>query len=64
VERLEQQVVASDAPGRLAEDAAAARLVPAGPAGYLVIAPDGTVTLRGTPAPATDPAAAPSGPGD
>ncbi len=56
VQRLEQQVVAGGSPAEIASAAVAAGLVPAGPAAYLVIAPDGTVTLRGTPAPAEDPA--------
>jgi hypothetical protein len=58
-QRLEQQVVTGASPAEIASAAVAAGLVPAGPAAYLVIAPDGTVTLRGTPQPATDPAAEP-----
>jgi hypothetical protein len=61
VERLEQQVISSDAPGRLADEAADAGLVPAGTPGYVVIGPDGEVTQRGTPQPAPDPAADPDG---
>ncbi len=56
VQRLEQRVVTGAAPAQIASAAVAAGLVPAGPAAYLVIAPDGTVTLRGTPQPALDPA--------
>jgi hypothetical protein len=56
VQRLEQQVVTGAAPAQIASAAVAAGLVPAGPAAYLVIAPDGTVTLRGTPEPTQDPA--------
>jgi hypothetical protein len=56
VQRLEQRVVTGGAPAQIASAAVAAGLVPAGPAAYLVIAPDGTVTLRGTPQPAPDPA--------
>ncbi|MGY1632106.1 hypothetical protein ACI784_10430 [Geodermatophilus sp. SYSU D01186] len=59
VERLEQQVVAGGTSAALAAAATAAGLVPAGPAGYLVIGEDGTVTLRGEAVPAEDPAAAP-----
>jgi hypothetical protein len=57
VQRLEQQVVAGDAPGAIAQAAAEAGLIPAGPAGYLVIGEDGSVTLRGVAQPAGDPAA-------
>jgi cell division protein FtsI (penicillin-binding protein 3) len=57
VQELEQQVVSGGTPAQLASAAAAAGLVPAGAAAYLVIAPDGSATLRGTPEPA-----APSGP--
>ena len=60
VQRLEQRVVSSGSPAQIASAAVAAGLVPAGPAAYLVIAPDGTVTLRGTPQPAPDPAAEPT----
>ncbi len=56
VQRLEQRVVSGGSPAQIASAAVAAGLVPAGPAAYLVIAPDGTVTLRGTPEPAPDPA--------
>jgi hypothetical protein len=57
VQRLEQQVVAGDTPAEIAAAAVAAGLVPAGPAAYLVIDPDGGSVLRGTPAPAAGPAA-------
>jgi len=52
VERLEQQVVAGSTPAEIARAAVAAGLVPAGPAAYLVLDPDGTTVLRGTPVPA------------
>lgn len=52
LERLEQQVVAAGTPGVMAAAASAAGLVQAGTAGYLVIGPDGSATLRGTPEPA------------
>jgi hypothetical protein len=39
-------------PEQLAGDAAKAGMVPAGPPAYLVIQPDGSSTVRGTPAPA------------
>jgi hypothetical protein len=52
VQRLEQQVVSGGAPAEIAHEAAAAGMVPAGPAAYLVIDPDGGSVLRGTPAPA------------
>ena len=57
VQRLEQQVVSGGTPAEIAQAATGAGLVPAGPAGYLVIDPDGGSELRGTPEPA-------SGPGD
>jgi len=57
VQRLEQQVVSGGTPAEIAHSATGAGLVPAGPAGYLVIDPDGGSELRGTPEPA-------SGPGD
>ena len=60
VQRLEQRVVSGGSPAQIASAAVAAGLVPAGPAAYLVIAPDGTVTLRGTPEPAVDPATEPT----
>ncbi|MGY1813197.1 hypothetical protein [Blastococcus sp. SYSU D00820] len=56
IEQLEQQVVAGNTPAALASAAATAGLVPAGAAAYLVLAPDGSATLRGTPEPATAPA--------
>jgi cell division protein FtsI (penicillin-binding protein 3) len=61
VQALEQQVVAGGTPVQLAAAAAAAGLVPAGAAAYLVIAPDGSATLRGEPEPAppADPPAPP-----
>jgi hypothetical protein len=52
VQRLEQQVVSGGAPAEIARQAAGAGMVPAGPAAYLVIDPDGGSVLRGTPAPA------------
>jgi hypothetical protein len=52
VQRLEQQVVAASTPAEIARAAMAAGLVPAGPAAYLVLGPDGTSVLRGTPQPA------------
>jgi cell division protein FtsI (penicillin-binding protein 3) len=57
VQALEQQVVSGGTPAQLAAAAVAAGLVPAGAAAYLVVAPDGSATLRGTPEPAP-----PSGP--
>ncbi len=61
VQRLEQQVVSGGSPAQIAAAAVAAGLVPAGPAAYLVIDPDGGSVLRGTPQPAEDPAAAEDG---
>lgn len=52
VQRLEQQVVTGSTPAEIARAAVAAGLVPAGPAAYLVLDPDGTTVLRGTPVPA------------
>lgn len=57
VQRLEQQVVTGGTPAEIASAADSAGLVPAGPAAYLVIDPDGGSVLRGTPAPAEGPAA-------
>ncbi len=63
VQELEQQVVSGGTPAQLAAAAVAAGLVPAGAAAYLVIAPDGSATLRGTPEPAppSDPQAGTEG---
>lgn len=61
VQRLQQQVIDAGTPGRLVGDATKAGLVPAGTPGYLVVQPDGTTVLRGTPSPA--PAAPPAAPG-
>ncbi len=55
VQRLEQQVVSGSAPAEIARAADAAGMVPAGPAAYLVIDPDGGSVLRGTPVPAGAP---------
>ncbi len=52
VQRLEQQVVDADTPQHLVDEATKAGLVPAGTPGHLVIQPDGTTVLRGTPSPA------------
>jgi hypothetical protein len=64
VQRLEQRVVSAGTPAEVARAAAAAGLVPAGPAAYLVIDPDGGSVLRGTPLPAEGPAGATPGAGD
>lgn len=61
VQRLEQQVVSGGTPAEIAAAAVAAGLVPAGPAAYLVVDPDGGSVLRGTPEPAPDPATAEGG---
>ena len=55
LQRLERQVVSGSTPAEVARAAEAAGLVPAGAAAYLVIEPDGSSVLRGTPAPATAP---------
>lgn len=55
VQRLEQRVVTAGTPAQIARAAEAAGLVPAGPAGYLVLDPDGGAVLRGTPEPAAEP---------
>jgi hypothetical protein len=62
VQRLEQQVIAGGTPAELAREAREAGLVPAGPAAYLVVGEDGTVTLRGeaVPAEAPEPAEVPA----
>ncbi|MGY1719796.1 hypothetical protein ACI8AG_12215 [Blastococcus sp. SYSU DS0552] len=59
VQRLEQLVVAGNTPADVARAAVEAGLVPAGVAGYLVLGPDGTTTLRGAPEPAPEPEPAP-----
>jgi hypothetical protein len=51
VQRLQQEVVSGSTPAEVAQKAVEAGLIPAGPVGYLVIGPDGSV-LRGTPEPA------------
>jgi hypothetical protein len=56
IQRLERQVVDGSTPEELAGDAAKAGMVPAGPPAYLVIQPDGSSTVRGTPEPAPEPA--------
>ena len=61
LQRLEQQVVSGGTPAEVARAAVTAGLVPAGPAAYLVIGPDGTSVLRGTPRPATTPGDAEAG---
>jgi len=55
IQRLQRQVVEGSTPEQLAGDAAKAGMVPAGPPAYLVIQPDGSSTVRGTPEPAPDP---------
>jgi hypothetical protein len=55
VQTLQQRVVANDTPAALAAVVTAAGLVPAGSAAYLVIAPDGSSTLRGSVTPAPEP---------
>ena len=57
LQRLEQKVVSGSTPAEVARAAVAAGMVPSGVAAHLVIAPDGSSVLRGTPEPA--PAAAP-----
>jgi hypothetical protein len=67
VQRLEQQVTSAGTPAEIARAAEAAGLVPAGPAGYLVLDPDGGAVLRGTAVPAgqpAGPAGTPAGGGD
>jgi hypothetical protein len=61
VQRLQQQVVTAGTPEQIARGAATAGMVPAGTPGFLVIGPDGKSYLRGTPAPAARPTAAPAG---
>jgi hypothetical protein len=55
VERLQQQVVQAGTPGELAARAGQDGLVPAATPGYLVIRPDGTSVLQGTPSAAPTP---------
>jgi hypothetical protein len=59
VQRLEQRVVDGNTPAAIAAAAAAAGLVPAGTAAYLVLDADGSPVLRGEPVPA-EPAPAPA----
>jgi cell division protein FtsI (penicillin-binding protein 3) len=61
LQRLEQQEVSGSTPAEIARAAAAAGLVPAGVAAHLVIAPDGSSVLRGTPQPAPSAGAAQGG---
>jgi hypothetical protein len=61
LQRLQQLVVSGSTPDAVARAAAAAGMVPAGVAGHLVIAPDGSAVLRGTPEPAPAAGAAPGG---
>ena len=61
VQRLEQQVVSGSTPAEIARAAKAEGLVPAGPAAYLVIGPDGESVLRGTSEPAPAPGDAEDG---
>jgi hypothetical protein len=55
VQSLQRRVVSHDTPAALAAAATAAGLVPAGSAAYLVVAPDGSSTLRGSAVPAPGP---------
>ena len=55
LQRLEQKVVSGSTPAEVARAAVAAGRVPAGVAAHLVIAPDGSSVLRGTPEPAPAP---------
>ena len=61
LQRLEQQVVSGSTPAQVARAAVAAGMVPAGVAAHLVIAPDGSAVLRGTPEPAPAAGAAQGG---
>jgi len=61
LQRLERQVISGSTPAEIARAAEAAGLVPAGPAAYVVIEPDGTSVLRGTPVPAPAPGDAEDG---
>ena len=61
LQRLEQKVVSGSTAAEVARAAAAAGMVPAGVAAHLVIAPDGSAVLRGTPEPAPAAGAAPGG---
>jgi hypothetical protein len=51
VQELQNEVAASGAPSNLARAAAALGMVPAGNPAFLVIGPDGTVRVLGSPAP-------------
>jgi hypothetical protein len=52
LQRLQRQVVSGSTPAEIARAAVEAGMVPAGAAGHLVIEPDGSSILRGTPQPA------------
>ena len=61
LEQLRNQVAASEAPGNLAAIAAQLGMVPGGNPAFLDIGPDGSVSVLGSPAPATAaPVTAPS----
>ena len=53
LEQLRNEVAASEAPGNLAAIAAQIGMVPGGNPAFLEIGPDGTVSVLGSPAPAT-----------
>jgi hypothetical protein len=53
VQELQNEVAASAAPGNLAQAAGALGMVPAGNPAFLVVGPDGSVRVMGSPAPAS-----------
>ncbi|MBN9620390.1 MAG: hypothetical protein J0H43_11765, partial [Actinobacteria bacterium] len=63
VQALQNQVAASAAPGNLAAAAAALGMVPAANPAFLVVEPNGSVRVLGSPAPASgNPVALPAAP--
>jgi cell division protein FtsB len=59
-QELARQVAASEAPGALAERARRMGLVEGAEPGFLVVGPDGSATVKGSPVPATSPPPPPS----
>ena len=60
VQSLQQQVAEANAPDALASRAQQLGMVPAGDPAHLIVGPDGSVTVIGTPAKATAPPAPPA----
>jgi hypothetical protein len=54
-QQLSREVAASEAPGALAARAQSLGMVPAGEQGFIVLQPDGSARIAGSPVPATSP---------